>query len=94
MKVVSTLYKQTRKGLSVWRFCYDEELNAHFAIGGDRMQLKPAKSLKHLREMHTNYRRYGFSMNKPVAKQPIADPWSDIPSSLQQELWSLPTYAG
>ena len=64
------------------------------SIGGDRMQLKPAKSLKHLREMHTNYRRYGFSMNKPVAKQPIADPWSDIPSSLQQELWSLPTYAG
>ena len=96
MQVFASLRRRTKSGISVWHFCYDKELDRHFAVGGDNLEVKPAASRKHLRQMHDNFKRYGYRKELPPlkpARKPmglIADPWdSKLPLNYQLELDSL-----
>ena len=94
MKLLASLRRRTKTGISVWHFCYDPELNRHFAVGGQDLEVKPATSLKHLRQMHSNFKRYGYKAELPSIKQHkhmlVADPWeTTLPLELQVELGAL-----
>ena len=97
MKIISTLRKQTKTGLSVWNFCYEHETDTFFATDGK--QVRPASTNAHLYNMYMKFRQYGYRKNlpvkaaKPIKKRPtnafIADPWSELPEDMQQELFAL-----
>ena len=91
MQVISSLRKRTRDGISVWHFCYDAEVNAHFAINSANLKSIPATDRKHLRQIFDNFKRYGFKKELPaLKKQYISDPWaSSLPAPMQMELESL-----
>ena len=94
MKLLSSLRRRTKNGISVWHFCYDQELDRYFAVGGQDLEVKPATSRKHLRQMHANFKRYGYKTELPPIKQHkqmlVADPWeSMLPLPLQVELGAL-----
>lgn len=94
MQVLSSLRRRTKSGISVWHFCYDKEIEAYFAVGGQDLEVKPAASRKHLRAMHENFKRYGYTKDLPPVKQTklmlVADPWDSVlPLPLQEELAAL-----
>ena len=96
MQVIASLRRRTKNGISVWHFCYDNEINRYFAVGGDRLEVKPCVDRNHLRQMHDNFVRYGYKRElpplKPKAKPmgPISDPWeSSLPLKYQLELDAL-----
>ena len=92
MKVLTSLRKRTRHGISVWSFCFDEETNQHFAVGGETLKVVPANDVKHLRQIYNNFKRYGFAEKLPVVKkqQIISDPWeSQLPLNMQLQLDAL-----
>ena len=86
MKVLSSLRKRTKTGVSVWCFCYDAEMRLHYAVGGEDLKVIPAKDRKHLRELFNNFLGYGYTAKLPKPKQQlVADPWeSQLP--LQEQL--------
>lgn len=93
MQVIASLRRRTKSGISVWHFCYDKELDRHFAVGGDNLEVKSAASRKHLRQMYDNFKRYGYRKDLPPVKPakkamaPIADPWDSLlPLDLQLQL--------
>ena len=93
MRVLSSLRRRTKTGVSVWHFCYVQETDIHFAVGGDDLKVIPATDRNHLRQIHDNFKRYGYRKElpaiKPAAKPmgPIADPWdSKLPLDLQLQL--------
>ena len=93
MQVLSSLRRRTKSGISVWHFCYDKETNRFFAVGGADLEVKPAASRKHLRQMHENFKRYGYRKDLPAPKKAakakafIADPWdSMLPLDAQLQL--------
>ena len=88
MKVLSSLRKHTKAGVSTWKFCVDSELGC-FAIGGDNKTIW-ANDKDHLRQIYNNFKRYGFTYKLPSKKQFINDPWaSELPASMQMELEAL-----
>ena len=93
MKLLASLRRRTKTGISVWHFCYDPELKRHFAVGGVDLEVKAATSRKHLRQMHENFKRYGYSEKLPPIKREkllVADPWeSSLPLDLQVQLGAL-----
>ncbi len=90
MKVISSLRKQTKTGLSVWTFCYNPETKQHFAVGGQDLKAIPATSRKHLKEIYNSFLRYGYKAKLPAKKLFISDPWeSQLPQQLQMELEAL-----
>ena len=92
MNIIASLRKRTKSGISVWHFCFDSEMNAHFAVGGDDLKVILATNRKHLREIFNNFKRYGYKKELPVAskKQVINDPWeSELPPAMQMELEAL-----
>ena len=90
MQVIASLRRRTKSGISVWHFCYDKELNRHFAVGGDNLEVKSAASRKHLRQMYDNFKRYGYRKELPPIPRKsalIADPWESVlPLDLQLQL--------
>ena len=96
MQVLASLRRRTRNGISVWHFCYEQETDRHFAVGGDNLEVKPAVSRKALRAMHDNFVRYGYRKELPPVKSAkkamprIADPWeSTLPLNMQLQLDAL-----
>jgi hypothetical protein len=86
MKVLSELKKATKAGISVWAFCYVEDTDSYFAVGGEQMKVIPANDRLHLRQLFNNFYRYGYRSELPK-KQFISDPWSsELPSNMQREL--------
>ena len=91
MKVLASLRKQTRQGISTWTFIHDTEMKVFYAVGGKDLKVIPAKDRAHLRQIFDNFVRYGYS-RKLVKKQPVVinDPWkSTLPADMQMELEML-----
>ena len=85
MKILASLRKGTKAGLSVWHFCVDNETQTAFAVGGEDLKVIQATDKVHLRQLYTNFLRYGYTPAKQ--KMFIDDPWSsDLSSQLQMEL--------
>ena len=96
MRVLSSLRRRTKTGVSVWHFCYVQENDSFFAVGGEDLKVIPATDRKHLRQIHESFKRYGYRTKLPAVKAkakpmaPIADPWdSKLPLDLQLELDAL-----
>jgi len=90
MKVLSSLRKRTKTGVSVWCFCYDAEMKQHYAVGGEDLKVIPATDRKHLRALHQNFLGYGYTAKLPKKQLLVADPWeSSLPLDLQLELGAL-----
>ena len=94
MKVLASLRKQTKSGVSTWTFIHDAEMKVFYAVGGENLKVIPATDRKHLREIFDNFVRYGYSRKlapkKQRKEQLIADPWqSQLPLQLQNELAAL-----
>ena len=90
MKIISSLRKYIKSGVSVWHFCYDDETKTHFAINTATLKSIPATDRKHLRQIFDNFKRYGFKKELPSRKPYISDPWeSELTPSLQMELEAL-----
>ena len=87
MKVLASLRRRTKSGISAWNFCYNAETEQYFAVGGDDLKAIPATSQKHLRAIYENFKRYGYTTKLQSKKQWISDPWdSELTPALQQEL--------
>ncbi len=93
MQVLASLRRRTKSGVSVWHFCYEQETDRYFAVGGDHLEVKSATSRKALRAMHDNFKRYGYRKELPPVNSAkkamplIGDPWDSVlPVSLQQQL--------
>ena len=90
MKILASLRRRTKTGISVWHFCVTPESGQCFAVGGDDLKVIPANDRKHLRAIYTSFKRYGYTEKLPAKKQWISDPWSsDLPSDMQVALESL-----
>ena len=88
MQILATLKKQTKKGLSVFNFCYNPETKQHFAVGGCELKAIPATDRVHLRQIFLKFvDDYGYAEKLPTKKQFLTDPWSSqLPVRMQQEL--------
>lgn len=87
MKVLSELKKATKTGISVWTFCYVEDTNSFFAVGGDQMKTIVADDRTHLRQIYNNFVKYGYKTKLPKKQAFISDPWDSLlPINMQQEL--------
>ncbi|MAA76860.1 MAG: hypothetical protein CML73_02350 [Rhodobiaceae bacterium] len=93
MKVLASLRKQTKSGISTWTFVHDAEMKVFYAVGGEDLKLIPANDRGHLREIYNNFIGYGYTRKLSHAtpcKQKLADPWqSELPLELQHELAAL-----
>ena len=93
MQIIATLRKQTKQGLSVWSFAFNEETGVYFAVGGCDLKAIKADDKAHLRQIYMNFKGYGYQQKltpaKPKKLAYINDPWSDLPSSFQRELEML-----
>ncbi len=90
MKIIASLRRRTKSGISVWNFCYCEETKQHFAVGGENLKVIAATDRKHLRLIYNNFRKYGYAEKLAPKKVFINDPWSsDLPINMQMELEAL-----
>ena len=90
MRVIASLRKQTKSGISTWTFIHDTEMRMHYAVGGRDLKVIPAKDRKHLRQIFDNFVRYGYSRKLVKKQQVINDPWSsELPPAMQMELEML-----
>ena len=90
MQIIASLRKRTKSGVSVWQFCYDKEMDAHFAVGGEDLKVIRANDRKHLRTIYTNFKRYGYAEKLAPKRVYINDPWSsEMPAGMQMQLEAL-----
>lgn len=90
MKILSSLRRRTKSGISVWHFCHVAETGQYFAVGGDDLKTILADDVMHLRQVFNNFKRYGYRTELPTKKQFINDPWaSEMPASMQMQLEAL-----
>ena len=91
MKVLASLRKQTKTGVSTWTFIHDAEMKVFYAVGGEDLKVIPANDRKHLRQIFNNFLGYGYTRKLSNKKQMlVADPWeSQLPLQLQNELAAL-----
>ena len=91
MKVLASLRKQTKTGVSTWTFIHDAEMKVFYAVGGEDLKVIPANDRKHLRQIFNNFLGYGYTRKLSNKKQLlVADPWeSQLPLQLQNELAAL-----
>ena len=90
MKVIASLRKSTKAGVSTWTFIHDAEMKKFYAVGGQDLKVIPAKDRQHLRQIFDNFVRYGYS--RKLVKKPVVinDPWqSTLPPAMQMELEML-----
>ena len=89
MQTLAIVSKNTKQGLSVWRFV-QTETGEYFAFGGVKPACKAFKSLDEMRACYKNWVKYGYKPGIQVVKPP-ARPLTD---DLIQQLWALePTVA-
>ena len=89
MKVIASLRKQTKTGVSTWTFIHDAEMKVYYTVGGADLKVIKADNKQHLREIYQSFVRYGYTRTLPK-KQYISDPWnSQLPTSMQMELEAL-----
>lgn len=84
MKVLASLRKRTKGGVSTWTFCVDNEMKVCYAVGGEDLRVIPAKDRKHLRAIFQNFMSYGYTRRLP--KLEVATP---LPDDLKSDLWAL-----
>ena len=95
MKVLASLRKQTKSGISTWTFIHDAEMKVFYAVGGENLKVIPANNKDHLYEIYDNFVGYGYTRkltNPPAPKKQMAieDPWqSQLPTELQLKLAAL-----
>ena len=95
MKVLTSLRKRTKSGVSTWTFCIDHEMKVCYAVGGEDLKVIKAVDRVHLRTIYNNFLNYGYTRKLPplpVEKKEllVADPWeSELPLHLQYELAEL-----
>ena len=91
MKVLASLRKQTKTGVSTWTFIHDAEMKVFYAVGGEDLKVIPANDRKHLRQIFNSFLGYGYTRKLSTKKQLlVADPWeSQLPLQLQNELAAL-----
>ena len=91
MKILASLRKQTKTGVSTWTFIHDAEMKVFYAVGGEDLKVIPANDRKHLRQIFNNFLGYGYTRKLSNKKQMlVADPWeSQLPLQLQNELAAL-----
>ena len=91
MQIITSLRKMTKQGLSVWEFCYNQETDTYFAVGGCDLTAIKADNQDHLRQLYSSFIGYGYATELPTPKKVwISDPWaSDLPSELQHQLEML-----
>jgi len=90
MKVLASLRKQTKSGISTWTFVIDSEMQKFYAVGGRDLKVIPANDRKHLRQIFDKFIDYGYVRSLKTKKPVINDPWaSDLPAPLQMELEAL-----
>ena len=95
MKVLASLRKQTKSGISTWTFIHDAEMKVFYAVGGENLKVIPATNKDHLYEIYDNFVGYGYTRkltNPPAPKKQMAieDPWqSQLPTELQLKLAAL-----
>lgn len=65
MKVLASVSKSTKKGVSTWHFC--QTGSAHFAINDDLKVIK-CDDMTDLRGLYKKYAGYGYKAVQPVAK--------------------------
>ena len=65
MKVLASVSKSTKSGVSTWHFC--QSGSTHFAINDDLKVIK-CKTMDELRGMFKKYASYGYKTVQPVAK--------------------------
>ena len=91
---LASLRKQTKSGVSVWRFFYDEEAKKHYAVGGETLKVISCDNRNHLRQLFNNFKRYGYAEKLARKQVWIDDPWSSsLPVHMQQELEALVAWA-
>ena len=94
MITLAIVSKQTKQGLSVWRFVQSED-NQFFAFGGCKPACKAFASIAELRSCYKAWVSYGYEPGlvptKPVKRAVfLSDPWStQLPPHLQMELEEL-----
>jgi len=95
MKVLCTLSKSTKRGLSVFTFVKNDA-GQFWMFGGCSPKAIQFDSLQALNAAVTQWRRYGFVFGakgspKPAPKkQFVSDPWeSSLPAKMQMELEAL-----
>ena len=95
MQTLAIVSKNTKQGLSVWRFV-QTETGEYFAFGGVKPACKAFKSLDEMRACYKNWVSYGY---KPGIQTRPAKPSWDGPArplteDLIRDLWALePTVA-
>ena len=85
MQTLAILSRNTKQGVSVWRFIQTEDGN-FFAFGGCKPACKQFKTLQELRNCYKSWLRYGYEPGLVPVK-------SQLPADLQADLWALPTVA-
>ena len=95
MKVLASLRKQTKSGISTWTFIHDAEMKVFYAVGGANLKGIPANDKDHLYEIYDNFIGYGYARKlttppAPKKQTAIEDPWqSQLPTDLQLQLAAL-----
>jgi hypothetical protein len=100
MQTIAILSKQTRQGVSTFRFVQCEN-GEYWMFGGVTPKAIQFADRKQLESCIMQWRRYGYSFGLPTEapvapkaatkKQFLSDPWSsELPSSMQMELEVLP----
>ena len=85
------LHKLTKTGVSTWLFVSNDEANQYYAVGGDKLRVRVAKSKDELKKMYASFKSYGYTKRLPEKKQVlISDPWSsELPVDIQLQLDKL-----
>ncbi len=85
MQTLAIVSKNTKTGLSVWRFVKCED-GTYFAFGGVKPACKQFTSIEDMRACYKNWVKYGYKPGMtPIKKQPV----SVLPKSMQMELAAL-----
>ena len=82
MQTLAIVSKNTKTGLSVWRFVQCED-GTYFAFGGVKPACKQFTDIQDMRDCYKNWLSYGYRPG--IKKQPV----SVLPKSMQMELAAL-----
>jgi len=88
MQTLAIMSRDTKQGVSVWRFVQTED-GKFFAFGGVKPACKQFNSIEELRNCYKSWLRYGYEPGLvPTKKQPVKQ-LSMLPADLQADLWAL-----
>ena len=93
MQNLAVLSKQTKQGVSVWRFVQTDD-GAYFAFGGITPACKQFDTIEQLRSCYKSWVRYGYAPGivepkKVATPKPVRVQKSQLPADLRSDLWAL-----